>query len=453
MSSAIDDGWPTTGCPRLERLPANLSAHERDICAHRPDQCICSRGCQSSFACKPSILCHNYIALPSTASHHRHGVATNSSKSVPILLFLHFNRSHVRSKFQHAPWRAYERELRRIEWFVQSAQRVRTTLPIIVVVAGDRNATAEASLRAKGVAIIESPQIPPPPWASSFQRLSFSKISALALTQFRKVIVLDNDMVLLNNLDELASPLVEAPAAVWHATSSIPEYERAAPNTGLLVLKPSAAGFAAALAHLAQMSRARREGGTPRTQCYDGGDQEFWRSFYRDRDMGKAFSSSLTELPLRYHAHNGMVGARRNGAGMSSQDWAQVRALHSISGFRSLSRGLPRFVHRQQQHFTGDGLDGARLATAQGFNRQYDLDRGRDLQHGLAQKAKRETAATRQRAFEAFAKTASSRDAKTPEGSAALAAAQMLEARKARERALRSARLRAQRGNIKGKAT
>ena len=47
-------------------------------------------------------------------------------------------------------------------------------------------------------------------------------------------------------------------------------------------------------------------------RCYDGSDQEFWRSFYRP----------LYELPLRYHAHTGLA--------MNLSDWRRIRLIHNI---------------------------------------------------------------------------------------------------------------------------
>ena len=51
---------------------------------------------------------------------------------------------------------AYARELGRILWFIESARRVQTRLPLCVAVAGDRNASAEARLFALGVRVVEA---------------------------------------------------------------------------------------------------------------------------------------------------------------------------------------------------------------------------------------------------------------------------------------------------------
>ena len=41
----------------------------------------------------------------------------------------------------------------------------------------------------------------PPRWASKWHKQSFNKLGALAMTQFDKVIVLDNAVVLVKSLD------------------------------------------------------------------------------------------------------------------------------------------------------------------------------------------------------------------------------------------------------------
>ena len=60
--------------------------------------------------------------------------------------------------------------------------------------------------------------------------------------------------------------------------------------------------------------------------------QEFWRSFYRP----------ITELPLRYHAHQNLK--------MNATEWQKVRVIHMISGFRRRNRA-PEFVFKRMRYF------------------------------------------------------------------------------------------------------
>ena len=107
-----------------------------------------------------------------------------------------------------------------------AARRVNTTLPIHVVVGGERNTTAEARFEALGAKILPVNIIPPPPWTSTFHKASFQRLSALSFTQFEKVVVMDNDMVLLGNIDDIAA--AEARAS---APARAPRPPRALPSS------------------------------------------------------------------------------------------------------------------------------------------------------------------------------------------------------------------------------
>ena len=107
-----------------------------------------------------------------------------------------------------------------------AARRVNTTLPIHVVGGGERNTTAEARFEALGAKILPVDIIPPPPWTSTFHKASFQRLSALSFTQFEKVVVMDNDMVLLGNIDDIAA--AEARAS---APARAPRPPRALPSS------------------------------------------------------------------------------------------------------------------------------------------------------------------------------------------------------------------------------
>lgn len=168
----------------------NLSAHG----------CICSEGCGSSWACRPSSLCSQPVPAGVDDPTNTSSSISRSSSSggggidpqplpprVAMLLFLAFNHSLVRGKFSHKPQDAYNREYSRIRWFVQSAKRVKTRLPIHVIVGPERNLEKEMSLKKLGVHITVGHPVEPPKWANKYHRLTFNKIGALALTQFDKV--------------------------------------------------------------------------------------------------------------------------------------------------------------------------------------------------------------------------------------------------------------------------
>ncbi|KAL1522083.1 hypothetical protein AB1Y20_021726 [Prymnesium parvum] len=290
-------------------------------CRPSADECLCSRGCPTSWlGCRPSRLC----------SVNGTGLSTDtqiaSSRKVSILLYLTFTTRDVRHRYAAQPYRAYKRELRRIMWFLHTARRENVSLPIHVVVAGDRNLTAEAELVQLGAHILETTMVQAPRWTSSFHKFSFNRISALSFTQFDKVIVMDNDMAVLHNFDELA--MAETPSLVWHTAAPfmLKLGELCAVTGGLFVLRPSTIEFARAVSHLKSMYDGNR------TYRYDGSDQEFWRSFYRNP----------YELPIRYHATNYLK--------MPKEEWAKVRAIHFISGFKNVDRRIPAFVRNNMKY-------------------------------------------------------------------------------------------------------
>ena len=267
--------------PGYSPLRCSVGKKGHRSCEPTAHGCSCSIGqCYTAWRCQPSQLCKSAKAT-----------LTTTLPKASILLFLTFNASLVRNKYRYKPQKAYRRELNRIKLFAASARRVQTTLDINVVVAGDRNQTAEAKLRDQhGIGIIATDYVHPPEWASPYHRQTFNKLQALRLTQYDRVIVVDNDSVLLGNIDHLASlPAEETPAAVWHNTflGTFQQGERCAVTTGLMVFAPARAAYDKALRHL-------QTGMTYSKARYDGGDQEFWQSYnqlYHPRGM--------FELPIR----------------------------------------------------------------------------------------------------------------------------------------------------------
>ena len=77
-------------------------------------------------------------------------------------------------------------------------------------------ARMQAHLERLGAHILPGIFVEPPAWASAFHKFSFNRISALRLTQFEKVIVMDNDMALVDAIDELR----HAPAPAMVHTSA-----------------------------------------------------------------------------------------------------------------------------------------------------------------------------------------------------------------------------------------
>lgn len=296
------------------------------------DSCPCSLGeCQSIWPCTPSTFCWER-GLPMTNDlappRPQQKVLPIVDDGVTFLLFLAFNASFTRGFFTSRPWRARDREVNRALWFVHTAHAVGTRLPIHAVVAGERHAASEARLIQAGVKLLHGTLVPPPPWASSFHRLSFNKILALSFTQFRKVIVVDNDVGLVQNMDDLRH--APTPSAVFHTTlGKLSARTQCAVTTGLLVLRPSAVDYGRALALLARMNYSRA--------VYDGGDEELWLDYFSEVE------TSLYELPWRYHAHKMLP--------LPPADWVRVRMMHLIPNLASRGQHIPKTVMQRVEHY------------------------------------------------------------------------------------------------------
>ena len=164
-----------------------------------------------------------------------------------IVLVLGFHRSDVRPSFRD-PRASYIDSTHLLLRCILSLRRVSTALPIHLLVSGERDGEREAVILRQGVQIDPMPSMPAAPaWSSAWMRGTFNKFSALALTQYRRVILLDSDCVVVRNIDHLSGappPL----AAYFHFDlgSTCPQARagscaRGVLNSGVLVLQPDTA--------------------------------------------------------------------------------------------------------------------------------------------------------------------------------------------------------------------
>jgi len=164
-----------------------------------------------------------------------------------IVLVLGFHRSDVRPSFRD-PRASYIDSTHLLLRCILSLRRVSTALPIHLLVSGERDGEREAVIARQGVQIDQMPSMPAPPaWSSAWMRGTFNKFSALALTQYRRVILLDSDCIVVRNIDHLSGappPL----AAYFHFDlgSTCPQARagscaRGVLNSGVLALQPDTA--------------------------------------------------------------------------------------------------------------------------------------------------------------------------------------------------------------------
>ena len=116
--------------------------------------------------------------------------------------------------------------------------------------------------------------------------------------------------------------LVAGPAAVFHPTIR----NTSGVVTGFMILEPSMIEHRRALDHLHREMNYS-------TSRFDGGDEEFWSSFY----------PLWNEIPVAFHARFRM-GYPRN-------LWNETRLFHAISNFMGDSAQLPRHLRTTLRYF------------------------------------------------------------------------------------------------------
>ena len=145
-------------------------------------QCLAhDRGCAVVFGPRvlPTAACTlTEASTPATAppfSWHR-GAA--------IALVLGFNRSYVQPRWGSNPRRSYYDSTELVVRCVLSLQRVNTSLPVHLLVSGERDEHREAVIAALGVTIDPVPAtLRVPTWSSPYMRGTFYKLATLALVR------------------------------------------------------------------------------------------------------------------------------------------------------------------------------------------------------------------------------------------------------------------------------
>ena len=239
-----------------------------------------------------------------------------------------------------------------------SLRDTHTALPIHLLLSGERfqGAWEQGLVRRLGVKLLDaSAHFRVPSWASPFHYASFVKLAALSLTQFRRVILLDTDTVVLRNIDHLASAAaVHAPAFAFRfkcyreptrKRDPLPIWEM---NSGVMVLRPDERLHR-------RMQRLMNDPGGHVDVWWGGnvslkgvyvgsdpGDQSVWRSFFH----------RVHELPIGYNAFKRTRFA-------NASEWRDVSILHdpdvhrnhklpepSVEGrYRNVTKRAERLVH------------------------------------------------------------------------------------------------------------
>jgi len=171
-----------------------------------------------------------------------------------------------------------------VETLGRSVRASGSTLPMVLLCTPDVPAATVEKLAATGwePRPVEPIANPAPSGDLIFARFgnTYTKLRAFALTEVEKAVFLDADTLVLRNIDEL----FERPDFAAAPDFFMPDQF----NSGVMVLQPSAARFAAMEAALTT------------SNTYDGGDQGFLNRFFPDwwaMDVAH-------RLPARYNLHH-----------------------------------------------------------------------------------------------------------------------------------------------------
>ncbi|EOD07381.1 hypothetical protein EMIHUDRAFT_195122 [Emiliania huxleyi CCMP1516] len=279
----------------------------------QPSSCLCSELRLNTSSKVPLPACRPTVACGRAASKRSVFGAAGAAGNATIAILYGFQRERTRNSFTRAPLASYLKDMTLIMRLVLSLRAVDTALPIQLLVSGERHRRFEARLAARGVKIrgVSSPALPR--WANAWHSGSFSKLAALGLLGYDRVIVLDVDCVVLRNIDHLA--FAPAPGFVYRRKLREKCTSRAGLkwelSSGVMVLQPGAT-------ESNRMLRLMRQRAEQRHIVGDGGDQSIWRIFW----------SRVFELPAAYNAYKtDAVPSWRRVKGAESHD---IFVLHDI---------------------------------------------------------------------------------------------------------------------------
>jgi len=287
-----------------------------------------------------------------------------------IAIVYGFNRTRVRYILAKTPFASYLKDMTLALRLVLSLRAVGTTLPIKMLLSGERHEQYERLFEAQGVTVIGVDDQPPPSWANAWHAATFTKLTALAYSaqQNAKLIVLDVDAVAFRNIDHLSA--APAPSFVYHLTGcNAPTRCCGDLNSGVMVLRASAIEAARSTALLESIKHKRHSPGGG-----DGGDQSFWRLLYPE----------VNELPAGYNA------IKKDLANWSSSR-AEVHLLHDMWPSRWSAwwvgpwrRWLDNLTSASSQIMRREALD--RFMSAKALARNSTACYSKELMHSICAK-------------------------------------------------------------------
>jgi alpha-N-acetylglucosamine transferase len=195
-----------------------------------------------------------------------------------------------------------------VEALGRSLERSQTSHDKLLLVTDDVPAEARQALSDKGWRLhrIEPIQNPIPSDGQFFARFAntFTKLRAFELEEYQKLVLLDADTIVLQNIDEL----FERPAIAAAPDFLLPDRF----NSGVLVVEPSRDLFARMMDKLAS------------SESYDGGDQGFLNTFFPDWYTGPA----AHRLPAGYNLHQFIYGFLQAHPALAPQLEREAKIIH-----------------------------------------------------------------------------------------------------------------------------
>jgi hypothetical protein len=262
---------------------------------------------------------------------------------------MHANRSHVRSTFARNPGFAFRQQLDRIVNLWDNLRLVNTSLPLHVLHSGTvRRLPAQLELlQREGVALHAMPNPWVPAWSSGSHYSSFAKLHVFnASWSLRcKLIYLDTDLLILRNIDHLAS--VPTPAVVFRGDVELL-------NTGVQVVHVRSQEQLDFFWRTAAARFNHRGEYHPRCMVRHGlGWQAPWGvdadSHGSDQEILADYAlrnrEGLFELPATYNAYPWQMN--------HSTAWCMdVHVLHKVTRLeqKGLTPECVRFIRARQRH-------------------------------------------------------------------------------------------------------
>ncbi|KAI3634763.1 hypothetical protein MIR68_007144 [Amoeboaphelidium protococcarum] len=194
---------------------------------------------------------------------------------------------------------------------IKSLQLTRTRYDIVVLILDhlhpeSLDVLCQLNVHVLKVDYIDNPYIDA--MVSSRQLHNFAKLRAWQLVKYDRIVVLDSDMLILQNVDHLFKSSAEF-AAVLNYESPFSKFQYQANNislsqtfnTGLMVIKPSLNTFNQMVGMFRSLS------------SYNGGDQGFINAYLQSLQQHSNTSSIITKvLPLEYNVNKMMAKYNRS---------------------------------------------------------------------------------------------------------------------------------------------